>query len=94
MEHSTRTNLTHLAAVGRHGGGRGSPARNPAFRGQQCRILCAAKAAVKTYKGPIKANNIWLQGFPDGPVIKNPPANARDTGLIPAPGRLYMAWNK
>ena len=25
-------------------------------------------------------------GFPDGAVLKNPPANARDVGLIPGSG--------
>ena len=28
--------------------------------------------------------------FPDGAVVKNPPANAGDTGLIPGPGRSHM----
>ena len=28
-----------------------------------------------------------LQGFPGGSVVKNPPANAGDTGLIPGLGR-------
>ena len=28
-----------------------------------------------------------------GPVVKNLPANARDTGLIPAPGRSHMLRN-
>ena len=27
-------------------------------------------------------------GFPHGSVVKNPPANAGDTGLIPGSGRL------
>ena len=27
------------------------------------------------------------QGFPSGSVVKNLPANAGDTGLIPGPGR-------
>ena len=31
-----------------------------------------------------------LRGFPGGPVDKNPPANAGDTGLIPGPGRFHM----
>ena len=31
-----------------------------------------------------------LQGFPGGAVVKNPPANAGDTGLIPGPGRSHM----
>ena len=28
--------------------------------------------------------------FPGGTVVKNPPVNAGDTGLIPGPGRSYM----
>ena len=28
--------------------------------------------------------------FPDGPVVKNPPCNAGDTGSIPGPGRSHM----
>ena len=28
-----------------------------------------------------------LSGFPGGSVVKNPPANARDMGLIPELGR-------
>ena len=28
-----------------------------------------------------------LQGFPGGAVVKNPPANAGDTGSSPGPGR-------
>ena len=34
-----------------------------------------------------------LQGldFPGGPVVKSSPANAGDTGSIPAPGRSHMS---
>ena len=28
--------------------------------------------------------------FPGGPVVKNPPANAENTVLIPGPGRFHM----
>ena len=28
--------------------------------------------------------------FPGGAVVKNPPANAGDTGSSPGPGRSYM----
>ena len=28
--------------------------------------------------------------FPGDPVVKNPPANAEDMGLIPGPGRFHM----
>ena len=30
------------------------------------------------------------QGFPDGSVVRNPPANARDSSSIPDPGRADM----
>ena len=29
-------------------------------------------------------------GFPGGPVVKNPPANAGDTGSSPGPGRSHV----
>ena len=31
-----------------------------------------------------------LGEFPGGSVVKNPPANAGDTGSIPGPGRCYV----
>ena len=31
-----------------------------------------------------------MQGFPGGPVVRNPPCNARDTSLIPDPGRSHI----
>ena len=30
--------------------------------------------------------------FPSGPVVKNLPAKARDTGSIPGPGRFDIQW--
>ena len=33
---------------------------------------------------------IRTQGFPGGTVVKNPPANAGDTGSSPGPGRSHM----
>ena len=33
---------------------------------------------------------VGKEGFPGGPVIKNPPANAGDTGLIPDLGRSHL----
>ena len=35
-------------------------------------------------------SNSYLQDFPGGPVVKNPPANARNVGLIPGLGRFHM----
>ena len=33
---------------------------------------------------------MYTGDFPGGPVVKNPPANAGDMGLIPGRGRLHM----
>ena len=30
---------------------------------------------------------------PSGPVVKNLPANAGDTGLTPGPGRFHTLWS-
>ena len=32
-------------------------------------------------------------GFPGSSVVKNPPANAGDMGLIPGPERTHMPWS-
>ena len=32
-----------------------------------------------------------MRGFPGGPLVKNPPANAGDRSSIPDPGRLPRA---
>ena len=32
-------------------------------------------------------------GFPGGSLVKNLPANAGDTGLIPSPGSFYVPWS-
>ena len=36
---------------------------------------------------------IVKQGFPGGPVDKNLPTIAGDTGLIPGPARFHMPWS-
>ena len=33
---------------------------------------------------------VTAEGFPGGAVVKNPPANAGDTGLSPDPGRSQV----
>ena len=33
------------------------------------------------------------EDFPGGAVVKNPPANAGDMGLIPGPGRPHLPWS-
>ena len=36
---------------------------------------------------------INIQDFPGGAVVKNPPANAGDTGSGPGLGKSYMPWS-
>ena len=38
------------------------------------------------------ASKVHAFRIPGGPVVKNPPANAGDTGSIPNPGRFHMLW--
>ena len=33
------------------------------------------------------------RGFPGGAVVKNPPANAEDTGSSPGTRRSHMPWS-
>ena len=49
---------------------------------------------------PLKAENIQgalffkkQQSFLGGPVVKNPPSNARDTGPILCLGMFHMPWS-
>ena len=51
------------------------------------------------YRNHFQWDKFWLflhllengsAGFPGGPVVKEPPANPRDTGSVPAPGRSHM----
>ena len=34
-----------------------------------------------------------IPGFLGGSVVKNSPAKAGDTGLIPGPGRSHISWS-
>ena len=40
--------------------------------------------------GSQRGKKIQLWDFPGGVVVKNPPANAGDTGSSPGPGRSHM----
>ena len=40
-----------------------------------------------------KKKNYEAQDFPGGAVVKNLPANAGDTGLIPGLGISHMPWS-
>ena len=45
---------------------------------------------VSTSKNKKSRKKDTIQGFPGGAVVKNPPANAGDTGLSPGPGRSHI----
>ena len=38
-------------------------------------------------------SKIFCRDFPGGAVVKNPPANAGDTGSSPGPERFHMPWS-
>ena len=41
----------------------------------------------------LEKNLIYERDFPGGTVVKNPPANAGDTGLSPGLGRSHVPWS-
>ena len=43
--------------------------------------------------GDSSVKKIHAWSFPGGAVVKNPPANAGDTGSSPGPGRSHMPRN-
>ena len=45
---------------------------------------------IKDLNVSAKTIKILEEGFPGGTVVKNPPANAGDTGSSPGPGRSHM----
>ena len=56
-------------------------------------LLVCCTTQMWTSKGNnviFKSNKHWLRGFPGGPVVKHPPANAGDTGSILGPGRSHV----
>ena len=62
---------------------------NPRYQPQVKVVLTAANFYQLLYNS---YSRIQDGGFPGGAVVKNPPANAGDTGSIPGPGRSHMAW--
>ena len=40
-----------------------------------------------------ESSKLKAQDFPGGPVVKNPPASAGNTGSIPGTGGSYMPWD-
>ena len=47
---------------------------------------------MRVYLEKYNENNVCWD-FPGGTVVKNPPANAGDTGSSPGPGRPHMPWS-
>ena len=55
------------------------------------RKILKAGRKIKTFKGT--RIRLTIEDFPGGTVVKNPPANAGDTGLSPGLGRSHMLWS-
>ena len=49
--------------------------------------ICGSKQPARS----LGFKSVW--DFPGGAVVKNPPANAGDTGSSPGPGRSHMLWS-
>ena len=45
------------------------------------------------HPAPLATSNSWTQDFPDGEVVKNPPASAEDTDSILGLGRSLEEEN-
>ena len=48
------------------------------------------KKQLQSSSQPFSSIKILTGDFPGDAVVKNPPANAGDTGLSPGPGRSHM----
>ena len=46
-------------------------------------ILKIRSLANNIWRGSYVGSKIWYRDFPSHPVVKNPPSNARDVGVIP-----------
>ena len=45
------------------------------------------------YTNYLKIEFKKISDFPGDPMVRNPPANAVDKGLIPGLGGSYMSWD-
>ena len=52
-------------------------------------LMTQRKLIIKCLSEKRKAKK-YMQGFPGGTVVGNPPADAGDLGLSPGPGRSHM----
>ena len=57
----------------------------------ECNVLLVMY--IKLREEMVQLTNLKIKGFPGGSVVKNPPANAGDTGSSPGPGRSHMQWS-
>ena len=57
---------------------------------EQFTIILSSLAHITKLSSQLSPSIKILVGFPGGTVVKNLPANARDTGSSPGPGRSHM----
>ena len=51
--------------------------------------VCATRRGLAWTKSKHETQHFHFRDFPGGAVVKNPPADAGDTGSIPDPGRSH-----
>ena len=55
-------------------------------------LIYSSKKPLPSVRMGLRRRQEWKQNFPGGPVVKNLPASAGDTGSIPDLGRFHMFW--
>ena len=58
--------------------------------GQQKPVTDRCPKSYSSFSSSHYSIRVVSRGFPGGAVVKNPPANAGDTGSSPGPGRSHM----
>uniref|UniRef100_A0A8C0ACT3 Calmodulin binding transcription activator 1 n=1 Tax=Bos mutus grunniens TaxID=30521 RepID=A0A8C0ACT3_BOSMU len=56
----------------------------------ECLPKCSSLPKERHRWNTNEKTRVLLGDFPDGPVVKNPPASAGATGSIPGPGSIHM----
>lgn len=63
------------------------------YKASQNKEIPMYQFTIQSYTVKMQLKNV-LQDFAGGPVVRNPPANARNMGSIPGLGRFHMMWDK
>ena len=65
----------------------------PTKQKQTHRLVVSKRELGEEVDGEFRIKRYKFWDFLGGPVVKNLPAKAGDTGSIPGPGRSHMPWS-